>query len=133
MARKKLTESELANKKFYHVNFRCGSGPWCKKTIIITEKQKDELLERINECDPEILVDDDGREYYGMEVKDVQEWLENARPITWDEVKVLRKFEVVLDCNHLNDIVQLFEEANGLEKRDTGSCSVTQDSFELEE
>lgn len=131
--RRKLTENELANKKFYCVDFECGSGPWCKEKIIITEKQKEELLNRINECDPEITVDDDGHEYYEMTVEDVQGWLEDARPIKWDEIKVLRKFVGVLDCTHLSDIIQSFEKENGLNEKVTGPCYAGQYSFELEE
>ena len=131
--RRKLTEKELASKKFYCVDFECGSGPWSKEKIIITEKQKDELLNRINACDPEITIDDDDHEYYEMEVEDVQGWLENADPITWDEIKVLRKFVGILDCTHLSDIIQCFEAENGLEKKVTGPCYAGQYSFELVE
>ena len=131
--RRKLTEKELASKKFYLVDFECGSGPWSKEKIVVTEKQKEELLNRINECDPEVTVDDDNSEYYEMTVEEVQGWLEDADPITWKEIKVLRKFVGVLDCTHLSDIIQCFEKENGLEEKVTGPCYAGQHSYELEE
>ena len=73
----------------------------------------------------------DGKPAYNKAVETAKrEWLHKHLPsVTWDEIKVLRKFVGILDCTHLSDIIQCFEAENGLEKKVTGPCYAGQYSF----